>query len=242
MEFQQFSRCRQAAALGGNEVLERVSRWHEFTEHMSRLSAEGDLVIYVGGPHTLELRQGETDEQWLARALEELRPVRDIRPRVAVGLDAVYGHPNDPKHQGGKWVRFGGPEGLNAQLVNHLLNEGHGVLFEPGLLASADWAHGRVGLIANHRYWNKQLKYGEDIRAPHYLKHWGGYLKPTEVTTRQFRYLQMLKDRTREEELALIDAIVAAGYDCIVPNNKHPRFPFPNKKTVTSDLRVREDN
>jgi hypothetical protein len=231
MRYDQFSRCREAAKLTGNEVLQRVSRWDEFTREMSRVSERGELVIYVGGPHTLSLAKEENDEEWLQRALDEIRPVLDIRPPVIIGLDATYGRPANAKLEPYRqWNRRGGPNGLTAQLIKRFLAAGHEVILEPGLLASADWARDRVSLLANHGFWNGKLK-GRDIRVRHYLPDFGSYLKPSEVTTRQFRYLQLLKDRTSEEQQALVNAVITAGYDVVLPSNQHPDWPYRADKS-----------
>ncbi len=55
---------------------------------------------------------------------------------------------------------------------------------------------------------------------------WGWFTDPATVTTRQFRYIQLQGKQTPEEESALIEAILAAGYDCVLPSYKHPAHPF----------------
>ncbi|TWT47481.1 hypothetical protein [Botrimarina hoheduenensis] len=214
MRFQQLTRCRQQAELSGNETLALVSRWDEFTEQMCRIAAEGHLLIYLGCPATLKPLADETDEAWLARAVEEIGPVLAIEPRPILAFDATYGHPADKDRQ--TWARAGGPDGLVALLLKELDSRGYEILVEPAILVEADWLRQRAGVVANEFWWDKILRRGGDFRPPHQFPAWGKFCKPSEITGRQVRLLTQLHRKPWEEQLPYVRATLAAGYDVAV--------------------------
>lgn len=210
MRFQQFTEASQQAALTGNEKLQKVTDWAEFTRQMSRLSEVGELMIYLGCPETMPLRDGETDDQWFARALSELQPVIDIEPNPLVGFDATYGHPADATRK--DYARFGGPDGLIARVIDYLVETDHEVIVEPNILVSADWLRDRAGICATDWYWDTVLK-GRDVRVPHHVKPWGAVFKPTEIHGRQVRMLNLLWKKPIDVQRETVSATLAAGYD-----------------------------
>ena len=213
MRFQQFTEASQQAALSGNDALKKVSEWTEFSEQMSRLSEVGELMIYLGCPATMSFQAEETDEEWFARALRELKPVLDIEPNPLVGFDATYGQPADASR--GEFARFGGPDGLIARVIDHLTETGHEVIVEPKILVSAAWLRARAGICATDWYWETLLR-NRDIRLPDHLPGWGDALKPTEIPGRQVRMLNLLWKKPIEEQRATIRATLDAGYDVTV--------------------------
>ena len=167
MRFQQFTEASQQAALTGNETLKKVADWEEFSRQMSRLAEVGELMVYLGCPATMPLEEGETDREWFARALRELKPVFDIEPKPLVGFDATYGHPADASRA--EYGRFGGPEGLIARVIDHLDRSGYEVIVEPNILASAGWLRDRAGVCSTDWYFDSVLK-NRDVRVPHHVR------------------------------------------------------------------------
>ena len=211
MRFQQFRNCTEQAALSGDETLRRVADWRTFSEQMSRITAEGRLMIYVGSPSTLGVRDDETDDEWLARALDELAPVLAIEPKPAIGFDATYGHPAAYP----PWDRLGGAEGLIARVLRHLTDAGYQVVVEPAILARAAWMNEISGLVATEFWWGRMLKDGQDIRIPHYKPEWGEHLSPTEVRGPQMRMYTKRFDSLAEQRETLASPL-AAGYDAVI--------------------------
>lgn len=213
MRFQQFTDCTQQAKLTGQSELQLISQWDVFSEQMSRLTAAGELVIYIGCPATMKLWEGETDAQWLARARAEIAPILAINPNPLIGFDATYGHPADPSR--GDWKRFGGEKGLIAQLIQTFIDTDHEVLVESSILANATWLRDRAGVVATD--WNWRVTYkGRDVRTPHYRRHWGDIFRPSEIPGRKVRMLTKLYLQPSEKQPLIVTATLAAGYDCTV--------------------------
>lgn len=213
MRFQQFTDCEDQAALTGNKTLAAVADWRAFSRQMSRVAAEGELVIYIGCPATLSLHKGESDDEWLRRALAEAEPIFAIEPKPIVGFDATYGHPADASR--GAFGRFGGERGLIARVLREFTDRGYEVLVEHAILAEATWMRDLAGLVTDEWYLETQLR-GRDVRLPHYLSHWGDYLKPSEIRGRQVRLLSRVWRKPLEVQRAVVDATLAAGYDVAI--------------------------
>lgn len=213
MKFEQFTECRQQAALTGRAELALVSDWEEFSAQMSRVAAAGELVVYLGCPVTMPPKDGETDDAWFARARRELAPVLAIEPKPILGFDACYGHPADAGVDA--WGRFGGPDGLVARVLTSLADEGYELLVEPGILASASWLRDRAGIVASETQWVRELK-GRDIRMRHPRRSWGEFFKPSEIRGRQVRHYAQLWRKPDAVQHATMRATLEAGYDVAV--------------------------
>lgn len=212
MKFQQFTECEQQAALSGNEELANVADWQSFTAQMSRLASVGPLLIYIGCPETLNLKPGETDRQWLARAREELTPILEIDPKPLIGFDATYGHPAI----GETWDRYGGADGLIARLLIGLSDDGYEIVVEPAILAEATWLRDIAGTCATEFWWRRMLHGGQDIRVPHHKPGWGEHLSPTEVRGRQVRMYTELFRKPLPEQRDVLRGTLEAGYDAAI--------------------------
>lgn len=212
MRFDQFSDCSRQARETGQPELLRISRWRAFTAQMSRLSRSGRVLIYIGNPATMTVRDGEATISWIDRAATELGPVLAIRPKPILAFDATYGHPADPSRGYG---RMGGPKGLIALLLTNLSQNGYEILVEPNILADATWLRGIAGVVSTEWYWETQLRY-QDRRVGHPAPGWGAALPPTQVLGRQVRFYDQLWRRPVNEQLAVIRGSLSAGYDVAI--------------------------
>jgi hypothetical protein len=231
MKFQQFSEATAQAKLAGSGPLKRIADWPEFTRQMNRIGREADLAVYVGNPATMELRPNETDDEWLARAWDELGAVRAIEKKPLLGFDATTGTPADSTPYGG---RFGGPEGLVARLLQRLHNEGYEFVVEPGILAQAKWLDEISGTVGTEMWWETTLG-GKDFAAYSGNAGHGYFFKPSQLRGRQVRYLIDVWRKPKKEQWPLVEATLEAGYDVAIGVMACPGYPFTDEAKPADD-------